>query len=371
MSRPWKHPKTGIYWFRKAVPEDFLTAIGKCEEKFSLKTRDQVEAKRLHAEALATLEERWANLRAPRRKLDNSELHGISVWFYEHCLKLGELPDIAWDTKIGEDLWERKSTSIFHPMIPISIPNPGELPRYPRRILLSYERDELEFWCQEQAAEIISGKDWKVDEEDRLNVAKAVSVGAQRAALGLKRRIKGEFSLDCPDSVATRSTETSAKDKPRETVTFESLLQGWAAEKGPTAKTIYTWNRVLEQFVEFLDHKDANRLTPDDLLSWKVALLAGGVRTKTIRDSKIAPLRAILQWGVDSRKLSTNPASRIVVDARSKAIERIRGFTENEALQILRKASNELDPNKRWIPLLCAYSGAGIGSMPVTNRGYF
>ena len=92
-------------------------------------------------------------------------------------------------------------------------------------------------------------------------------------------------------------------DKPTEPVTLESLLEGWAAEKRPTEKTIYSWKRVLDQLVEFVGHTDAVRLTPDDLLRWKASLLDAGLRTKTIRDSKIAPVRAILQWGVDNRNL--------------------------------------------------------------------
>jgi hypothetical protein len=31
MSRPWKHPKTGVYWFRKAVPEAMRGLVGKVE----------------------------------------------------------------------------------------------------------------------------------------------------------------------------------------------------------------------------------------------------------------------------------------------------------------------------------------------------
>jgi hypothetical protein len=50
---PWKHPKTGIYWLRKAIPEALRDAVGKREEKLSLRTRDPVEAKQRHAEALA------------------------------------------------------------------------------------------------------------------------------------------------------------------------------------------------------------------------------------------------------------------------------------------------------------------------------
>jgi hypothetical protein len=31
MSRPWKHPKTGVYWFRKAVPEAMRQLVGLVE----------------------------------------------------------------------------------------------------------------------------------------------------------------------------------------------------------------------------------------------------------------------------------------------------------------------------------------------------
>ncbi len=29
MSRPYKHPKTGIYWLRKVVPEPLRAIVGK------------------------------------------------------------------------------------------------------------------------------------------------------------------------------------------------------------------------------------------------------------------------------------------------------------------------------------------------------
>ena len=40
MSRPWKHPKTGVYWLRKRVPDSLAGGFGKREEKLSLKTRE-------------------------------------------------------------------------------------------------------------------------------------------------------------------------------------------------------------------------------------------------------------------------------------------------------------------------------------------
>jgi integrase len=43
--------------------------------------------------------------------------------------------------------------------------------------------------------------------------------------------------------------------------------------------------------------------------------------------------------------------------------ERIRGFTEEEAALILRQAEKERDPIRRWVPFLCAYSGARLSEV--------
>ncbi len=53
-----------------------------------------------------------------------------------------------------------------------------------------------ESWRLERANEHISGSGFKVDDEDRLKIAKAVGWGAQQAALALRRQAKGEFSAD-------------------------------------------------------------------------------------------------------------------------------------------------------------------------------
>ncbi|WP_306421693.1 DUF6538 domain-containing protein [Methylobacterium dankookense] len=54
MSRPSRHPKTGIFWLRKRVPSDLVAHAGRAIEYFSLQTRDPIEAKQRHAEAIWT-----------------------------------------------------------------------------------------------------------------------------------------------------------------------------------------------------------------------------------------------------------------------------------------------------------------------------
>jgi hypothetical protein len=60
MNQPWKHPRSGKYYYRKAIPADLrpFYPAGKggtqpWEEKRSLGTSDPREAKVLHAQVAA------------------------------------------------------------------------------------------------------------------------------------------------------------------------------------------------------------------------------------------------------------------------------------------------------------------------------
>jgi hypothetical protein len=79
MSRPWKHPKTGVYWLRKRVPDELRELVGKREEKRSLGTRDPAEAKRRHVEILAALDTQWSNLRRGPLSLTRDEADELAA----------------------------------------------------------------------------------------------------------------------------------------------------------------------------------------------------------------------------------------------------------------------------------------------------
>jgi hypothetical protein len=107
----------------------------------------------------------------------------------------------------------------------------------------------------------------------------------------------------------------------------------------------------------FLGHDDAFTLTADDLVCWKSAMVAEGLRAKTIQDAKLAPGRSILQWGTDNKLLGANVADGVKIDTRGKQSERIRSFTEEEAKIVLRASAESTDPVRRWVPWIGAYKG--------------
>ena len=349
MATPRKHPKTGIYWLRRAVPTDLRAGVGKREEKISLKTRDPVEAKRSFIAEMAKIEERWARLREPERTLTANELHKISLNAYQWCFDQGGSPGISWDVSLGDQLWAEDTFDIATAFSPEVIARDAR-------------KHQHRAWCTQRASEFLMSSGVKVGDGDRLNVAKAIAQGAHRSTLALQAQGRGDFSPD-PFLVQTVAVKNPGAGSVGKSVPFKALIDGWVAEKAPSSKTLYSWRKVFDQLRSFIGHDNAADVTADDLLRWKASLLEQGLRTKTIRDSKLAPLRAILQWGFDNRKLAENPAARITIDVRAKLTERIRGFTDEEAVLILSNAAESTDPVRRWIPLLCAYSGARLSEV--------
>jgi hypothetical protein len=107
MARPWKHPKTGIYWFRKRVPDDLRPLLGKQEEMRSLGTRDCAEVKRLHAQALIELEQRWTNLRARPKPISKREARELVAPAYEWRINLRR------DNPSEQTVWRIKFSTRF------------------------------------------------------------------------------------------------------------------------------------------------------------------------------------------------------------------------------------------------------------------
>ena len=161
MSRPWKHPRSGIHWLRKGVPEDLRELVGKREEKRSLQTRDPLQAKRRHAEALAEIEVRWANLRAGPKAITERESAPARPLRYmtDGC-------DSTWKSKPADSVECGSGDRLFAPprLLSYDISDP-EFER-------SMDQDSLrissmEKWCFEIADECLATQGARADTADR------------------------------------------------------------------------------------------------------------------------------------------------------------------------------------------------------------
>ncbi|HEY8565912.1 MAG TPA: DUF6538 domain-containing protein [Beijerinckiaceae bacterium] len=174
MTRPWKHPKTGVYWLRKRVPADLVPVLQRHEEKQSLKTKDPAEAKRALVAALAAIETRWANLRQGPQTLTEREAHAKAQvvhdgWLAWHRDNPSE--QTFWPVQLGDRVLAppQASPAPFDPETAYRI--------YPDQLKVR----ELEAWCLAQADDGLAALGLVVDEPGRHRFARAIAM-ARRAA---------------------------------------------------------------------------------------------------------------------------------------------------------------------------------------------
>ena len=364
MSRPWKHPKTQIYWLRKRVPADLRLIIGKLEEKQSLRTRDATEAKLRHSAALIAIEERWAAARAElanrpsdkaklqideHKVLSERDAHEHATWMQTYWLqKHRDNPSrqTFWRTDLYDRLWA--ST--------LALGTEADKVSVSDKLAIA----KLEAWCLDQADDLAALRDWILDEASRRRLAKALSAAVQRASLNLARHSEGYV-----EELGQGATGAQVHPfQPASKVAYLiDLFDEWALERRPAIKTLYEWKRTVEQFAAFVGKNDASKFTADEVLLWKNGLVAGGLAPNTINGAKLAPLRTILQWAVDNKRISLNPAVGIGVEVKRRAGEGIRSFSDSEAAHILREASQQANPVLRWVPWISAYTGARISEI--------
>ncbi len=344
MSRPWKHPATGIYWFRRRVPASLKAVVGKTEEKFSLGTRDPNEAKRLHAEAALEVEQRWANLAAAEIRISEREATEMARPIYDGFIEAHrENPSEQrlWHIELGSALFEPLANALD--LMSFSADD--------------FRRQEMHTLVEHNTSELLRRSGRRLDEVGMSRLKQAVASAFQSGAQAL---------ASARDFSSTRSATTAplAGATSTDPVTFSSLLDGWALEKKPKAKTEYSFRRVLDELAREVGFDDASRLTTQHLIAWKEGMLKRGLSPRTIRFSKIAAVSAVLRWGADNLKITENVVGKVVVAGagETKAGTGRRGYTDEEAKIVLAAAAREKGA-KRWVPLLCAYSGARISEI--------
>ena len=231
MSRPWKHPKTNVYWLRKRVPEALRAIVGKREEKRSLGTRDPAEAKRRLLPALSELETKWKNLQAGPQTLSEQEAHKLARPIHEQWIerhRANPSSQTFWDVELGARLWAAPAPIDFsRPLL--------------ENLTSGFDKDslritELKEWCRGIADQVLTAQGLIVDEVGRLRLAKAVSAAIQRASMTLTQLAQGEAITEIDGSFRSTSDfdQSGGPLSPRAPIPFEVLVDQWAAETRPT-----------------------------------------------------------------------------------------------------------------------------------------
>lgn len=417
MPRPVRRPDTSFLTFRARVPSDVIDAArghtialsfpaegGEPEHvalvtpgnevKFSLRTRDPAIAKSRHGIALAELEKRWNALRSGPQPLSHRQIIALSGEVYRLFVERFEEDPGSPDMWAAVKAFNRaarearlttaprlsaeevaKSVAAAEPWQPDLTGSVNALPRDTANRL---EAMESRFGWLADWVLAIHGV--VTDGMSRVRLLDAVEQAATDAAWRLKRAAAGDYS---PDPAAQRFpafVPVAVAPPPREVsrrpadISLTALVEAWGRERQPRAKTLYEHQRVVRAFEKHLGHDDAASVTPEDVVAWKDALVATGkLAPKTINAKYLTPLNTVLNWAKANRRIATNPAQGIRSAGKALPRARDRSFTAEEAAKILRAAldafaspgrnAHETLAARRWVPWLCAYSGARVSEV--------
>lgn len=180
---------------------------------------------------------------------------------------------------------------------------------------------------------------------------------------------------------ASQSPGAPSPSPPKEKVTLTGIFADWWGEAravGRKPSTHESYSNTTNSFIAFLGRDDATQVTPEHVVAFKDHRLATvnprtnrPISAKTVKDSDLSALKTLFGWAVSNRRLTSNPAEGITIKLGKRRMARPKGFTDDEAQALLKAADALRQGNeqpktfaaKRWIPWLCAYTGARVGEL--------
>lgn len=363
--------RTGRWTARKVIPADVREAYGKREDKptwpASL-TPGQARAE--FGAWLLAIEERIAALRStgyfssPGIALSQRQSRALAgKWYNELVQRFEDEPGDAegWEIEL-EKLYPEPTDDDYQRSNQV----PYEGPWVPTKFV----RGELDVLLDEQRMRLTKPA------EDRL-IQDMADVYLAFCHLMI-RRANGDYGKDhlpahLPEWRPQAQPVVSASDG----LSISDIFEGYVAERKPAAATVKAWKRMTNHLALFLEGKPATDVTPEDIVAWKDRLLTEPTKSgkpksaKTVRETYLAAAKTVFSWAKENRKVQQDPTSGVRV--RSEKTQRLRdpGFTNDEALMILRgtlafshaQLSEKQAGARRWVPWVCAYTGARVNEI--------
>ncbi len=149
------------------------------------------------------------------------------------------------------------------------------------------------------------------------------------------------------------------------------LFEAWTTARKPAAATIGRWRAVfIDLEAKFAGPNYEEPLNEDTAQAWAREKVTAERTAATVKDVWVNAANTVYAWAKGQRLVSSNPFAEVTVTVPRKIRTREnKAFTADEAKIILRAAMSFADTKrpsdgaKRWVPWLCAYSGARVGEI--------
>lgn len=344
--------KSELYWLRKRVPDRYRKLLGKQEVWRSLETTDLKTARTRCVILSDQLDKEWAARLAAAEEggrlpkattFTRFELSGLQRMVHAQTRDafIEDAGRFAWGAELGsrtdeEDLEARE-----------------------------YDEADMDAFLERNG--------FQATEEDRRRFL-PLFLQARKEAYRDLHRAAGEDE-DFSESPKFAKYAPSPKPQVDFLEAFEFYCLNAGVKGGATGPTARRWRSKIKEFCEFATHTDLARMTTDDGYRWMDHLIGEkGIARKSVRDVWLASIKAVASYMVERRKIGKNPFLGIRV-RRVKAAGTLqtnqKGFSDAQAATILTATlaqfshltTPETRAARRWVPWICAYSGARVNEI--------
>jgi integrase len=325
------------------------------------------ERKRQYGEWIAEINRRFAAIRAANRG------EGIDLSRKDALALAGEW--YTWFVKRHEDapgkpqLWEAELWSIIDAMMQHA---PDEVRAEPMSNLEWTRATDVRAGIRPVLADLgytaqfLASRGIALRNEARTLFLDCVLDNYIAALSLLEQRAKGDYS---PDTTPQTFPKFEARRQKTTGRTAWQLFAEWVEAAQPRPSTINRWRAVFKELDKQFSDRSADAITPDEAQAWAEALVANGRTARTVSDIWITAARRVFSWAVKQRKIAGNPFADTNVTVPRRVRTRGPEFT-NAEIQTILKASLAITDTRRpfkaacrWVPWLCAYSGARAGEV--------
>lgn len=359
MARPTKHPRTGIYRVRVAIPAKLRDTTARLfaashELTENLGTRDPAEAMAAGPAALvrlkAMLKAAQATLDSGTANLSDRDVHALAGEFYRReVAAVGDNPRrVDWASRADALLEQVDGDDEGH--------------------WVSLSPDD-----KQDASALLAARGLPADPTTVRRLGEAVFEAKLDAARLLERRAAGDWSPDTREASIPTPSPALAKPgtRPAAVASLDALLQGFAADKGwgrldavPIPRPLYDRKRTLARLADFMGHTDAAKVSKADAVRWKEDMQARGLHASTVRND-LSECSAVWKWAARNGKLpasAVNPFDGISPPKAAKRKREARAFTDDEATTILTAARGQTGV-LRWLPWVCCLTGSRLAEV--------
>jgi len=371
-----KRSKSGGYEARKVIPLDVRPAYAKLyavrwEAKLRIPAGTSLhEAKTLFGEWIAEIESRISILRASARgegqSLTVRNANALAGRWYSWFLAQHENSNTNhqhWADMVEFLLWD-----IIYPLAPNSFHEDTAADPYWEWKNAPEVRVQVRPVVAENArtASFLIAQNMTLLPAANNLFLDAVESNLLTAFGRLEQLARGDYSPDQALQYFPEFVESHKKSQGG--LRCWALYEAWLIAVKPSAGTRQRWHVVLKTLdAEFASVED---VTLPRARTWMDGLIKNGRSARNIGKVWRTALKTVFAWAVRQGLVDTNVFKEITITVPKKTQEReTKAFTAAEAHEILRATLQYAEPRtveesaRRWVPWLCAYTGARGGEI--------